>query len=49
MVRIRLNARYVLKPRLAMENLYLLKHRPPTPPRKCPEIVIEHFDDGWQE
>ena len=23
------------------------KRGPPTPPKKCSELVVESFDDGW--
>jgi hypothetical protein len=25
------------------------KRGPPTPPKKCSEVVVEPFDDGWPE
>jgi hypothetical protein len=25
------------------------KRGPPAPPKKCSEIVVEPFDDGWPE
>ncbi len=41
--------RYIHKSMLARPNLYLLKRGPPTPPKKCSEVVVEPFDDGWSE
>jgi hypothetical protein len=35
--------------RLAMANLYLLKRGLPAHPKKCSEVVVEPFDDGWPE
>jgi hypothetical protein len=32
-----------------MANLNLLKRGPPAPPKKCSEVVVVPFDDGWPE
>jgi hypothetical protein len=34
---------------LAMANLYLLKRGPPTPPKKCSEVIVELLGDCWPE
>ena len=41
--------RYVHIPRLGKTNLYLLMLGPPAHQKKCSEVVVVPFDDGWSE